>query len=698
MVLIWLMTLLNIFNIKLIMANYYDQPAQASFMNTYVPIPFDELYKLGASAKADVEKATQDLSSSLEKWSQFKSPSAKDTQRFYDLTVGKLKGTIEDLASNPDLLKSAEGRYRLQSQLNNLDYNTLSQIKQSSENLTTRQRAVAEMQAQGKYNQNWDDININNWDTAQQGIMGNLAPLEYQSVRQLSDPYYSKLKPGRLGTKRDKTTGLYYDYTGNTIQELETVADTSYNDIANTPQGKMYINQNLRTMGIDPNTATQEQLKVANDMFRKQIVDSNIYRTIAQQGELNTGMLQLQIANIRADAARDARKKPTKPKQTLHSLLTDSAGKLVKDGLISKVAPTSYVTTDSAGKSTVEYSSAYLDYLRENAKKYKNNPVIAKGYENAVKNMKRMQSYLNEADKAELEYEKTGSTESAIRAIQYQNAANLEQNALASRTTKFIMSDTFKRGSGNKSFGEPMGERQFLNGVNNVIKNMSFNVTDDTSSKILFKNLSNGQVEIIDEDGSKNNGYTFIDSSKFILPETVVELSLGKKGRSTLRRNLIGDPTKEFPLRQLVESGKFTNVKAIPTNEYITMSTGNGIQFGAKTKLRIPVEQVQDFLGTGWMSSSAANNMLLGMTGMLASQESSKLALKRLFGGREVVEKIDKETSVPYYEIDAVMALPKGDSEVWQTLNQLYQNSKGVGGSSQAKEAYDSSSKEVTDY
>ena len=591
------------------MANYYDQPAQASFMNTYVPIPFDELYRLGASAKADVEKATQDLSSNLEKWSQFKSPSAKDTKRFYDLTVGKLKGTVEDLASNPDLLKSAEGRYRLQSQLNNLDYNTLSQIKQSSENLTTRQRAVAEMQAQGKYNQNWDDININDWDTSQQGIMGNLAPLEYQSVRQLSDPYYSKLKPGRLGTKRDKTTGLYYDYTGNTIQDLEAVANTNYNDMANTPQGKMYINQNLRTMGIDPNTATPEQLKVANDMFRKQIVDSNMYKTIAQQGELNMGMVQLQIANMRADAASAARKKPDTANQTLHSLLQDSSGKLVKDSLISKVAPTSYVTTNAEGKSTVEYSSAYLDYLRENAKKYKNNPVVAKGYENAVKNMKRMQSYLNEADKAELEYEKTGSTESAIRTIQYQNAANLERNALASRTTKFIMSDAFKRGSGNKSFGEPMGSRQFMNGVNNVIKNMSFNVTDDTSSKILFKNLSNGQVEIIDENGSKNNGYTFIDSGKFILPETVVELSLGRKGRSTLRRNLYGDPTKEFPLRQLVESGKFTNVKAIPTNEYITMSTGNGIQFGAKTKLRIPVEQVQDFLGTGLMGGSTENNV-----------------------------------------------------------------------------------------
>lgn len=681
------------------MVNYYDQPAQASFMNTYVPIPFDELYKLGASAKADVEKATQDLSSNLEKWSQFKSPSARDTQRFYDLTVGKLKGTIEELASNPDLLKSAEGRYRLQSQLNNLDYNTLSQIKQSAENLTTRQRAVAEMQAQGKYNQNWDDININDWDTTKQGIMGSLAPLEYQSIRQLSDPYYSKLKPGRLGTRRDKTTGLYYDYTGNTIQDLEAVANTNYNDIANTPQGKMYINQNLRSLGVDPNNATAEQLKIANDMFRKQIVDSNMDRTIAQQGELNMGMLQLTLANIKADAANARRKPDDKGEnQTLHSLLRDSAGKKVQSNLMSKVAPSAYVTTDASGKSTVQYTSPYLDYLRENAQKYKNNPVVAKGYQNAVKNMNRTQRYINEANKAMLEYEQTGSSEAAEKAIQFNNAANQEQNALASRATKFMINDSFKRGSGNKDFGAIMEPKQFMNGVKNVVDNMSFRVTDKTGSDIIFNNLSNGETEIKDADGTKRKGYNFMDSSNFILPETIVELSLGKKGRSTKRRNLVGDPSKEFPLRQLIESGAFTNIKAIPTNEYISMATGNGVQFGAKAKLRIPVQQVQDLLGTGWMSSSAANNMLLGMTGMIGSQESSKSALKRLFGGREVEEKIDENTSVPYYEIDAIMPLPENDSEVWQTFNQMYQGSKGIGGSSQAKETYQYSSDEVSGY
>ena len=681
------------------MANYYDQPAQASFMNTYVPIPFDELYKLGASAKADVEKATTDLSQNLQKWSEFKSPSARDTQRYYDLTIGKLRGTIEDLASNPDLLKSAEGRYRLQSQLNNLDYGTLSQIKQSAENLQTRTKAVAEMQAQGKYNKDWDTIDINNWDTATSGVMSELAPLEYQSVRQLSDPYYSKLKPGRLGTKRDKTTGLYYDYTGNTIQDLEAVVNTNYNDMANTPQGKMYINQNLRTMGIDPNTATPEQLKVANDMFRKQIVDSNMYKTIAQQGELNMGMLQLTLANIKADAA-NARRKPDDKggNQTLRSLFLDSAGKKVESNLMSKVAPSAYVTTDASGKSTVQYTSPYLDYLRENAQKYKNNPVVVKGYQNAVKNMNRMQRYINEANKAMLEYEQTGSSEAAAKAIQFNNAANQEQNALTSRATKFMINDSFKRGSGNKDFGTPMGTKQFLNGVKNVIDNMSFEVTDDTSKKILFQNLSNGKIELNTKGGGPKDGYYFMDSGKFILPETVVELSLGKKGRITRRDKLFTSSSKEFPLRELIETGQFTDIQAIPTNQYISMSTGDGVQFGAKTKLRIPVQQVQDLLGTGWMSSSVANNALLSMIGMVGSQESSKSAVKRLFGGREVEEKIDENTSVPYYEIDAILPLPKNDSEVWQTLNQMYQGSKGVGGSSQAKETYQHSSDEVSDY
>jgi len=176
----------------------------------------------------------------------------------------------------------------------------------------------------------------------------------------------------------------------------------------------------------------------------------------------------------------------------------------------------------------------------------------------------------------------------------------------------------------------------------------------------------------------------------------LVELSLGKKGRTAKRGAFSGD--QDFPLRTLIETGKFSNVKAIPTNEFVSMSTSNGVQFGAKTKLRIPVTQVQDALGTGILTDNVFNNIALGVSQLFwGSKESTNTAIKRLFGGRKVEEKVGDD-DVAYYEIDAVLPLPEDSNEWWQTANQIYQGSKGVGGSSQAKAAYGDSAEEVNTY
>jgi hypothetical protein len=53
------------------------------------------------------------LQNNIQKWSEFQSPSAVDTKRYYDLTIGSMKDYITELASNPDLLKTQEGRSRL---------------------------------------------------------------------------------------------------------------------------------------------------------------------------------------------------------------------------------------------------------------------------------------------------------------------------------------------------------------------------------------------------------------------------------------------------------------------------------------------------------------------------------------------------------------------------------------------------------
>lgn len=62
------------------MVNRYDNPAQAEFINTYVPIPFEQLYTLGKQAKENVDQALKDYSTALDKWAEFQSPSAADTK------------------------------------------------------------------------------------------------------------------------------------------------------------------------------------------------------------------------------------------------------------------------------------------------------------------------------------------------------------------------------------------------------------------------------------------------------------------------------------------------------------------------------------------------------------------------------------------------------------------------------------------
>ena len=140
--------------------NRYDTPAQAEFINTYVPIPFEQLYTLGRDAKTEVDKAIAEQSAALSKWSEFRSPSAVDTAAWNELTLGAVKPVIDKLASNPDLIKTVEGRSMLRSAINNVDTSKLALLQQSRDNLLQRQKVDQELMMKGLYNPEWHALNI----------------------------------------------------------------------------------------------------------------------------------------------------------------------------------------------------------------------------------------------------------------------------------------------------------------------------------------------------------------------------------------------------------------------------------------------------------------------------------------------------------------------------------------------------------
>lgn len=237
--------------------NRFDQPVQAQYISQYVPIPFEQLYNLGQQYNAQVDKNYQDLGTAITKFSDFQSPSAKDMQNWNKLTIEPAKQLVNEIAANPDLMKTPEGRARIQQFINSRPYGELSALKQSRDNMLKRQALNQQLAISGKYNPLWHDVDFTNYDTlSQSGVFNDLSPLAYKSEVDLVKPYVDNLKPSYLYTKGG------YDYSGVSTNTTDEMVKENISAIYNTPEAQMHI-KTLVKQGYDYDTA--------KDLFTKSI-------------------------------------------------------------------------------------------------------------------------------------------------------------------------------------------------------------------------------------------------------------------------------------------------------------------------------------------------------------------------------------------------------------------------------------------
>lgn len=233
-------------------ANRYDRAAEAPIMNTYVPINFGELYRIGQAQRQAVEQAANEFTNTVSKFGEFQSPSAVDTQRYYENSLGKIRDLIDEAATNPDAMKDANFRARLNSRIANLDYATLSNLRQSREGMLARQKANQELMIKGMYNPLWHDVDFTNYNTVNSGIFNDIAPLAYKSEVDLVRPYVDNLKASFMGVKDGWIhQGVSTDRTDYEIQR-------NLSSIQNTPEYQKHL-EVLQRQGLSRQDA-EEQL------------------------------------------------------------------------------------------------------------------------------------------------------------------------------------------------------------------------------------------------------------------------------------------------------------------------------------------------------------------------------------------------------------------------------------------------------
>lgn len=234
-------------------ANRFDRAAEAPILNTYVPIDFSNLYRIGATQKEAVDQAAQQFGAQLQRFGEFVSPSDIDTKRWYDLTINRqdIQGAINQMVNNPDYLKDAANRASLQGILNNIDYSSLSRLQQSKQGMLARQKANQELMLKGLFNPLWHDVDFANYDTLNSQIFNDISPLAYKSEVDLVKPYVDNLKASFMGTKDGWIhQGVSTDRTDYEIKK-------NLSSIQNTPEYQKHL-EVLQKQGFSREAAENE--------------------------------------------------------------------------------------------------------------------------------------------------------------------------------------------------------------------------------------------------------------------------------------------------------------------------------------------------------------------------------------------------------------------------------------------------------
>lgn len=646
-------------------ANRYDQAAEAPIMNTYVPINFGELYRIGATQKAAVDEAAKQFSTALQKFGEFRSPSAVDTQNWYNLTINRkdVQNAINQIANNPDAMKDASFRANLQSLINSTDYSSLSLLKESADNLRAGLEMRAKMEAEGKYKEGWDDSNIPQYDTlSNKRVFSDITPVRYMTADELSNPYFSNLKPSSLGSVWKD--GVKYNRAGITYDTLYDIANARFNDLVSTPQGQKYYKEALQAAGGNES--------VAREAFVGMIADSQRDRIVNQDTVDPLWLIQAKHA-----ASRTSKDEIIRPNPTRLDFLNESITRSVQSRIGSRF-------------------DQYRNYIEGLISKYPNTKIAQdakKGVQN-IDNMMNSYMQLNQAARQYSNaYRATGNDNDLIVARSASDAADRLQAQMIGLANKHVLRDEFQKVSGfspiSVSGNKEYSKQGYLKGVNSALDMIKGNVSLLESDDLLT-GIGGSQQEVKDENGTTKNVYQFNDSRGFLLPETVFQIVSETTPRKAERVAGIGRDTS-FPLKEVLESGNLADVQFLPEGKMVKVGPGT---FALSGKIRIPKETIEQTLGTGLWSDKGLTRGFADNLVAPFGRQSTRTALKDLYKAAEVTEVVG-EDGHEYFEMNIFKTLPNTNNapEFWQRVNQRWQGGSptGIGGTTQAKEEYGTS-------
>lgn len=527
--------------------NRYDNPAQAQFIDTYVPIPFEQLYTLGRQAQDNVNQALKDYASALDKWSEFTSPSQVDTQAWYNETYGRALPVAEEMSRNMDLIRTPEGRSRIYSVINNVDRAKLSMLRQSADNLRQRQEANQRLMAAGQYNPEWHDMDFANYNTQTSGIFNDVSPLPYQSEVDMVKPFVDNLKDSFLGSRGG------YLFTGVTQDQVRHQIDLNMSSILNTPQARRHL-EILMNRGLSQEqalTALRNSLYTAGDEF----VRENI-----------SGVDAFALENLRQQ----------------NRLRLKGAG-------------------EQQGQIPDTYSRVYYDTARKEADSLYSNPAFVNSRELRLESNRRALELQDQLENGTITQEQYNTSIQEL--AQQEQGKNKEyQKAYQDDMRNLFYSLTNiapNVGVANDAVGT------YVDGANRLLNQITYNIPGQIINAY-NKSKSTAEVEL--QDGNVPvTGYVSPTSRGMMLDTDYVDKLMGVSSDKTVKYMVNDSRGLQRNFAEDLKNGVFKNVIRIPQSVGMTSVVNGGNAIVQRVRIKIPKASIE---AAGYDIDSFKENVL----------------------------------------------------------------------------------------
>ena len=186
--------------------NKYDQAAQAQFMNTYVPIPFEEMVMAGKQKQDRYDRAAGAVDSAIAAAEEITAiPFSADEIRAKDY-VAKMRDIRDKYAardiSDPFVLREMSNE--LHRSVNKED---IKHIQQSYQGYLGYQKQLAENEQRGTPTPEWDRQKFEGYDSSSQGVFTGTAATLKDPLKE-SQEFFNNLKPVALGSFIEKIDGV----------------------------------------------------------------------------------------------------------------------------------------------------------------------------------------------------------------------------------------------------------------------------------------------------------------------------------------------------------------------------------------------------------------------------------------------------------------------------------------------------------